>query len=169
MTNTTNPILCCNPEYKARQRVIYASTNLSKNYYTTTKQYLQNRCKTYQQKAFNYLSFNTLNNSIYNSNPYYITVQNNNIFQPGSPSSLANTYLANCQTTAQQYNATQNAMIAQMLSIMLNENIITQAQILEFNSLNIISVSGLFDWINGLPESQKPGAINVFTSFISNP
>jgi len=168
--NTTNPILCCNPEYKARQRVIYASTNLSKNYYTTTKQYLQNRCKTYQQKAFNYLSFkNTLNNSVYNANPYYITVENNNNVQPGSPESLANTYLANCQTNAPQYNATQNAMISQMLSIMLNQNIITQAQILEFNSLNIISISGLFDWINGLPESEKSAAINVFTSYISNP
>jgi hypothetical protein len=167
--NTTNPILCCNPEYKARQRVIYASTNLSKSYYTTTKQYLQNRCKTYEQKAFNYLSYNTLNNSVYNSNPYYISLQPNNSVQAGSPLSLANTYLANCQTNAEQYNATQNAMIAQMLSIMLNQNIITQSEIIEFNSLNINSISGLFAWINGLPESQKPGAISVFTNYISNP
>lgn len=48
--NTTNAKWCCNDEIKAKRRSIYASTNLKKNYYTTTKQYLQNRCKTYDQK-----------------------------------------------------------------------------------------------------------------------
>ena len=165
----TNPILCCNQEYKAKRRAIYASTNLAKNYYTTTKQYLQNRCKTYEQKAFNYLSYQSLDNSIYNSNPYYIATQPNNAAQPGSPLALKNTYLANCQTNAEQYNATQNAMIAQMLSIMLNLNILTQAEVIEFNTLNINSIAGFFDWLNGLPESQKPAALNVFTNYISNP
>jgi hypothetical protein len=167
--NVMNPILCCNQEYKAKRRAIYASTNLAKNYYTTHKQYLQNRCKTYEQKAFNYLSFKTLDNSVYNSNPYYISLQPNSAAQPGSPLALQNTYLANCQTNAEQYNATQNAMIAQMLDMMLNLNIVTQAEITEFNSLNINSIDGFFTWINGLPESQKPGAIKVFTNYISNP
>ena len=31
---TQNATLCCNPEYKAKRRAIYASTNLNKNYYT---------------------------------------------------------------------------------------------------------------------------------------
>jgi hypothetical protein len=167
--NVMNPILCCNQEYKAKRRAIYASTNLAKNYYTTHKQYLQNRCKTYEQKAFNYLSFKTLDNSVYNSNPYYISLQPNSAAQPGSPLALQNTYLANCQTNAEQYNATQNAMIAQMLDMMLNLNIVTQSEITEFNSLNINSIAGFFSWINGLPESQKPGAIKVFTKYISNP
>ena len=167
--NVANPILCCNEEYKAKRRVIYANTFLPKNYYTTHKQYLQNRCKTYEQKAFNYLSYKTLDNSVYNSNPYYISLQPNGAAQPGSPLALQNTYLANCQTNAEQYNATQNAMIAQMLDMMKNLNIITQAEITEFNSLNINSIAGFFNWINGLPESQKSGAINVFTNYISNP
>jgi hypothetical protein len=167
--NVENPILCCNQEYKAKQRVIYASTNLAKNYYTTHKQYLQNRCKTYEQKAFNYLSYQTLNNSVYNSNPYYISMQPNNTVKPGAPLSLQNTYLANCQTNAEQYNATQNAMIAQMLDMMLNLNIVTQAEVTEFNSLNINSIDGFFTWINGLPEQQKTSALKVFTDYISNP
>jgi hypothetical protein len=167
--NVTNPILCCNEEYKAKRRAIYASTNLAKNYYTTTKQYLQNRCKTYEQKAFNYLSYKTLDNSVYSSNPYYISIQPNSSVQAGSPLALQNTYLANCQTNAEQYSATQNAMIAQMLDIMLNLSIVTQTEITEFNTLNINSIAGFFTWINGLSESQKPGAINVFTKYISNP
>ena len=76
---TTNRKFCCNEEYKAKRRSMYASTNLKKNYYTTTKQYLQNRCKTYEQKSFNFVS------------PYQDTVN-----KPGGPETLTNTYLANC-------------------------------------------------------------------------
>jgi hypothetical protein len=167
--NVVNPVLCCNQEYKAKRRAIYASTNLSQNYYTTTKQYLQNRCKTYDQKAFNFLSYKTLDNSAYSSNPYYISTQSNNVAKPGSPLALLNVYLANCQTNAQQYDATQNAMIAQMLDMMLNLNIITQTEINTFNTLDINSIEGFFNWINGLPSSQKTLALKVFTNYISNP
>ena len=82
-STTTNKVLCCNHEYKAKRRAIYASTNLKKNYYTTTKQYLQNRCKTYDQKSFNFES----------------NVMVNNGAKPGSPAALTNTYLANCNST----------------------------------------------------------------------
>ncbi|MDA9072301.1 hypothetical protein N9K75_00345 [bacterium] len=78
-TTTTSRKFCCNEEYKAKRRSMYASTNLKKNYYTTTKQYLQNRCKTYEQKSFNFVS------------PYQDTVN-----KPGGPETLTNTYLANC-------------------------------------------------------------------------
>lgn len=78
---TQTALFCCNDEYKAKRMVIYASTNLKKNYYTTTKQYLQNRCKTYEQKSFNYLS----------NNPY-----DKPYVKPGGPDSLSNTYFGNC-------------------------------------------------------------------------
>lgn len=169
-SNTTNSTWCCNQERIAKQRVIYASTNLKKNYYTTTKQYLQNRCKTFNQKAFNFLSYQTnLNNSIYQNNPYYISVDGNKGPTPGSPLALANTYLANCQLNSQLYEGSEIAFINQMLSIMLNENIITQAEVSEFNSTGINSIQGFFNWIQGLPESQKTSANVVFQVFISNP
>ena len=166
--NTTNSKLCCNQEKNAKQRVIYASTNLKKNYYTTTKQYLQNRCKTYDQKAFNFLSYRT-NGSNDTNNPYYYSVDGNNGPTPGSPQALANTYLANCQLNTQLYEGTELALINQMLDIMLNENIITQAQYNEFQSSGINSIQGFFNWIQGLPESQKASAIVVFEVFINNP
>jgi hypothetical protein len=167
-SNTTNNVLCCNQEKFAKQRVIYASTNLKKNYYTTTKQYLQNRCKTYDQKAFNFLSYRTndLNN---NNNPYYYSVDGNNGPKPGGPLALANTYLANCQLNAQLYEGTELAFIYQMLGIMLNENIITQTEVDQFNSTGINSIPGFFDWIQGLPEGQKQPALVVFEVFINNP
>ena len=76
---TTNRKNCCNEEYKAKRRTMYASTNLQKKYYTTTKQYLQNRCKTYEQKSFNFV-------------PLHKDMDN----KPGGPETLTNTYLANC-------------------------------------------------------------------------
>ena len=79
--NTQNAILCCNDEIKAKRRVIYASTNLSKKYYTTTKQYLQNRCKTFEQKSYNFVSDNS---------------DDKDYVKPGGPESLSNTYVGNC-------------------------------------------------------------------------
>ena len=167
---TTNSTLCCNEEYKAKRRAIYASTNLKKNYYTSTKQYLQNRCKTYDQKAFNFLSYRTnLDASVYNANPYYFSVDGNNGPKPGAPLALANTYLANCQPNAQIYDATENALIAEMLAIMLNAKILTITEINTFNTLGINSIRGFFNWINGLPANQKTPALTVFTDFIRNP
>jgi hypothetical protein len=168
--NTQNPVWCCNDEFKAKRRAIYASTNLNKNYYTTTKQYLQNRCKTYDQKAFNFLSYRTNSEGPYgNNNPYYYSVDGNKGPTPGSPLALANTYLANCQLNTQLYEGSENAFIYQMLGIMVNENILTLSDVTEFNSTGINSIQGFFNWIQGLPESQKVPATRVFVQFISNP
>jgi hypothetical protein len=168
--NTQNAILCCNDEYKAKRRAIYASTNLKVNYYTTTKQYLQNRCKSIEQKDFNFLSYRTnLDSDVYKSNPYYISVNGANEPKPGSPLALTNTYLANCQPNAQIFNATENALIGQMLSLMVNANVLTQSEATAFNNLGINTIQGFFDWLNGLPESQRVTALEIFTAFIRNP
>jgi hypothetical protein len=53
--NVCNPVLCCNQQRKAVRRTLSASTNLSKNYYQTSKAYLKNRCRTFQQRQFNYV------------------------------------------------------------------------------------------------------------------
>jgi hypothetical protein len=168
--NTTNSIWCCNQEKNAKQRVIYASTNLKKNYYTTTKQYLQNRCKTYDQKVFNFLSARSNTDGPYgNNNAYYISLGGNNAPKAGSPLALTNTYLANCQLNAQLYEGSENAFIYQMIGIMLNKNIITQEQANDFYKTGINSIQGFFDWIQGLPDSQKQLANVVFKEFIDNP
>ena len=168
--NTTNPVWCCNQEKMARRRVVYANTNLNKNYYTTTKQYLQNRCKTFDQKAFNFLSYKTNTNGPYNNNnPYYYSVDGNDGSKPGGPLSLLNTYLANCQLNVQLYEGSENAFIYKLINIMLTEKILTQTEVNEFNSLNINSIQGFFDWIQGLPEPQKESANVVFKVFIDNP
>jgi len=78
---TQTPSFCCNEERKARRRALPASTKLNKNYYTTLQQYRENRCQTYEQRAFNFVS-----------NAAFVPGA-----KPGSALALSNTYVANCQ------------------------------------------------------------------------
>lgn len=54
--NVTSFALCCSAEKKARKRTQGASTNVSKNYYQTNEAYLYNRCQTFDQRSFNFVS-----------------------------------------------------------------------------------------------------------------
>ena len=75
---TQSPQFCCNQERNALRRVRPASTKLKKNYYITTNDYLYNRCQTFEQKQFNYLSLG------------------NAATKPGAPLSQNNKYKGNC-------------------------------------------------------------------------
>ena len=75
LTNNPEPIsttapFCCNEQKKALKRVRPASTNLKKNYYTTLQQYRQNRCQTYEQKAFNFESKDITQENTFYANCY---------------------------------------------------------------------------------------------------
>jgi len=173
-TNISTNAFCCNPEYKAKRRAIYASTNLKKNYYTSTKQYLQNRCNTYDQKVFNFLSYRTNTNGPYNDNNPYYSVRNSGP-TAGSPETQkasfldTNLYFANCQPGSQIYDATQVALVGQMISIMVNASILNSTNVTDFEALKINSIEGFYKWLNTLPENQKTPAIQVFNDFIRNP
>jgi hypothetical protein len=78
---TQTSSFCCNEEKKARRRALPASTKLNKNYYTSLQQYRENRCQTYDQRAFNFVS-----------NSAFVPGA-----KPGSALALSNTYFANCQ------------------------------------------------------------------------
>jgi len=69
---------CCNQERNALRRMRSANTKLKKNYYTTKTNYLYNRCQTFDQKQFNYMSLG------------------NAATKPGAPLSQDNIYKANC-------------------------------------------------------------------------
>ena len=102
LTNNPEPVscspqLCCNEERKALNRVIYANTNLKKNYYNTHAQYMANRCKTYEQKAFNFYSGPVIPQvyaQIAATNP--ALAAKIIAAKPGSPLSYLNMYVANC-------------------------------------------------------------------------
>jgi len=162
---TQTPKFCCNEERKARRRVVYANTNLKKNYYTTHKQYLQNRCQTYEQKAFNFMAPNPVNIAQVNNNNNVTPKEIANA-KPGSPLALYNTYFANCFPNGEIYDATEDALILKLLNIMETKGILTPEQVQQFEELNKFNLDELFLYIQGL---KNPEAINEFLSFINNP
>ena len=107
------PAWCCNAEKKARRRVTYASTNLKKNYFTTLQQYRENRCLTYDQRAFNFAE----------GDP--------NIGKPGGPESTNSTYYANCQPN------TNNVEPSAFFDSLLSKRIITQEQYDRFKTVSL--------------------------------
>lgn len=162
--NTQNKVLCCNEERKAKRRAIYASTNLKKNYYTTTKQYLQNRCQTYDQKIFNFQQPNPI--QIEESKKYNI---NPNLVKPGSPLATTNTYLANCFPNFEIYDTTEIALVTKFLYILLSNNLITHEQYNEFLIRPYLSFTDVISIINGLPETFKIEANQLFLDYLNNP
>lgn len=95
--NVTNPLLCCNQQRKALQRVLPTNTNINKNYYQTTYMYLYNRCQTFQQRQFNFLR-GVLDPKIFEIIKTYPFVSAKIIeyLKPGDPLSNLNYYVAQC-------------------------------------------------------------------------
>jgi hypothetical protein len=169
-SNTQNNVLCCNQEKFALKRVIYANTNLSKNYYTTHKQYLQNRCKTYNQRIFNFESYNPINIAeIAASENKVVTAAMIKASKPGDPLSITNTYFANCQPNAEIFTASEINLVYIVLDILLKQNIITQEQYNSFIASKNFKLTALFEYLKGLPEVNSGPALTVFIAFINNP
>jgi len=149
----TNPRLCCNQEINAKRLVIYANTNLPQNYYTTHYQYLQNRCKTYQQKAFNFQGRLGINGKA----------------KPGSPLALSNTYLANCYPNTDELTYSQ-VNIARRVFLLLKSQpgILTENDILNYDKDVIDTLYKMTQYLNSI-EGDKERALMIYYNFISNP
>jgi len=167
---TQTPKFCCNAERKALRRVIPASTNLKKNYYTTHTQYMQNRCQTYEQRAFNFVRpyNNSLELQSLMGNPF-ITEKVIAAAKPGSPLATLNTYVANCQPNAEIYQASEINLLAAMMQILKNQHILSESAIAHFYTLNITSLSGFVNYLETLPEPTRGAALKVFADFSNNP
>jgi surface protein len=95
-TQTLN--YCCNQERNALKRIRSSNTKLKKNYFTSTTNYLYNRCQTFEQKQFSYLSSGT------------------STVKPGDPLSKDNKYKGNCNP---------NLEIQHTLSLLSNSSTLT--------------------------------------------
>ena len=159
---TQTPKFCCNEEYKARRRVIYANTNLKKNYYTTHYQYLQNRCQTYNQKAFNFYD-------VYPPLSVNQAAGVNLAEKPGGPKSIDHTYLANCFPNAEIYDATVESLVSRFINRLYNNDIITEYDLNNFKKDYLFNFMDLQTFINTLPDEAKTMASNELNLFFSNP
>lgn len=171
---TQTPTFCCNEEKKARRRVVYASTNLKKNYFTTMQEYRENRCKTYDQRVFNF------QNNAAESHAEILEVYKNNPFidknalqnaKPGSPLSFINTYVGNCQPNGEIAQTNVIAVINRIVDILLQQGIMNQTQLLAFiqQSPRITTMSQFVTFLNVLPQPQKDEALEVYNNYVLNP
>jgi hypothetical protein len=128
---------------------------------------MQNRCQTYEQKIFNFLQPNSLLQNNF-TNPYITekVIQN---AKPGSALATLNTYVSNCQPNAEIYKASEINLIATMIQLMLEQNILTNVQIASFYTLNISTLDGFLKYLNTLNNPIKTLALTLFSNFTNNP
>jgi hypothetical protein len=166
----TQPGNCCNEPRKALLRVRPASTNLKKNYFTTLQQYRENRCKTYEQKAFNFKTENDyLTDAALLKNNPNITAKMIAEAKPGSPLTLLNTYVGNCYPNTGLSTYSQVELVAMSFQILNNNGMFSNDDITNFYNLKIATLQQFVWFISTLKSGKTVQAAYLFKNFITNP
>ena len=156
--NVTNPLLCCNQQRKARQRVLPTSTNVKKNYYQTTDMYLYNRCQTFVQREFNFVS-GTVANTGYDP-----------LAKPGSALASTNLYVAQCNPNSTIELGGQLALFDALAQALLDRGIITQEQLNYYKTLNISTLQQFISkFLDTLPHPTRVAAGIALDVMSTNP
>lgn len=131
--NVTNPLLCCNQQRKARQRVLPSNTNVKKNYYQTTYMYLYNRCQTFQQRQFNFVSGPVDKQILRLFLAYpFVTAKILEYSKPGDPLAIINQYVAQCNPNFTVEKAVEIGFVNSLSKSLLETRFITED---EYNTL----------------------------------
>lgn len=122
---TQSQILCCNAERKSKQMVLPTSTNLKDNYFASSSQYLRNRCQTYDQKAFNFVSSNFSQMAL-----------------------SRNAYVADCNANLMVNNRATLSMMDRLAKVLLQKGIITEEEYGEYIVLRITDLNVFIAFLN---------------------
>jgi hypothetical protein len=170
--NVTNPLLCCNQQRKAIQRVLPTSTNVKKDYYQTQYMYLYNRCQTFEQRQFNFIT-GEVDKNVYNIiiNYPFVSAKIIEYAKPGSPLSLVNLYVAQCNPNSTINQGIEIGFITAVAKSMLNLGIIDNAQ---YNLLVTLNPGSIEEFINFLKTrlssaEQSEEAVKYLYEIASNP
>ena len=166
----TNPRNCCNEPRKALLRVRPASTNLKKNYFTTLQAYRENRCKTYEQRAFNFKTNASylIDSNVVKNNPNVTAKQVANA-KPGSPLALLNTYIANCYPNTGVNPYSQVDLVNMSFQILNNNGVLSATDITNFRNSNVVTLQQFVWFISNLTSGKSQEAAFIFSNFITNP
>lgn len=139
--NTQSPLLCCNAERKAITRALPKSSRLTDNYYSTTGQKLFNRCQTYDQRSYNFIT-SVANNQMLNdfmqndsSAPVVSDFTGNN-----APAAYKNLYVASCNPSIDTNNNVEISIIDRVATILFTNSIITKEENDLYIARKIISI-----------------------------
>jgi hypothetical protein len=164
---TQTPFFCCNAEQKALKRVLPANTVLKKNYYTTSYQYLYNRCQTFEQREFNFLTgvrdINGFDNPL-------IDVAVVDKIKPGAALSEGNLYVANCNPNGEILRATEISILNRLVTLLRENGTFTDANVRDYQLANVTSFSEFGQFLNTkLTDDNKLKAIELSDAFLSSP
>jgi hypothetical protein len=125
--NVTNPLLCCNQQRKAYDRVLPTNTNISKKYYQTTYMYLYHRCQTFKQRQFNFLRGPVDKKllDLFLTYPF-VTAKILQYTQPGDPLSIVNYYVAQCNPNFIVESAVEIGFMNSLSQTLLQANYISK-------------------------------------------
>ena len=170
--NVTNPLLCCNQQRKARQRVLPNSTIVKKDYYQTQYMYLYNRCQTFEQRQFNFIHGEVDKNVLNIILKYpFVSAKLIEYAKPGSPLSLVNYYVAQCNPNSTINQGIEIGFITAVAQSMINLGILDQAQ---YNLLVTLNPGSIEEFINFLKTraysaEQSEQALTYLYEIASNP
>lgn len=162
-----NALFCCNQERKALRRVLPTSTVVKKDYFQTNHMYLYNRCQTFEQREFNFVSGPVDKNVLVLLQQYpFISAKVIEFAKPGSPLALNNLYVAQCVPDT---SIESNAEIAFMTSItnsMLQSDLLSE---IDYNALKNSNVNTIIDLINYLTINKFTDAVSYLYNIANNP
>ena len=127
--NVTNPLLCCNQQKKAYKRTLPSNTNIKKNYYQTTQMYLYNRCQTFKQRQFNFISgpIDKKVEQLFMAYPF-VTAKILEYSKPGDPLSIINLYVAQCNPNFTIEQGVEIGIVNALSQSLLNAKFISQSE-----------------------------------------
>jgi hypothetical protein len=170
--NVTNPLLCCNQQRKAMQRVLPTSTLVKKDYFQTTYMYLYNRCQTFEQRQFNFVTGEVDQNVLNIIKQYpFVSAKLIEYAKPGSPLSLVNLYVAQCNPNLTINQGVEIGFITAVANAMIKNGLMTQAQ---YDLLVQLNPGSIEEFINFLktrlssPEESE-AALKYLYEIGSNP
>lgn len=162
--NVTNPLLCCNQQRKALQRVLPTNTNVKKNYYQTTYMYLYNRCQTFQQRQFNFI-FSPIDKKIeqlFMAYPF-VTAKILEYSKPGDPLSIINLYVAQCNPNFTIEKGIEIGFINNLSKSLFDAGFISEA---EYNTLISASPLSVATFISSLQNILTPEQYKIVIEYL---
>lgn len=168
--NVANPLLCCNAQRKARQRVLPTSTLVKKNYFQTNHMYLYNRCQTFEQRQFNFV-YGIADQAVLEILQKYPNISPKVLayIKPGDPLSFVNTYVAQCSPNTVIDIAVLSQFLAAVGIALLENNIITKDEYDSIISLNFNNIQAFVSALQKLPPQQAAIALSYLYRLASIP
>jgi hypothetical protein len=162
--NVTNPLLCCNQQRKALQRVLPTNTNVKKNYYQTTYMYLYNRCQTFQQRQFNFISgpIDKKLEQLFLAYPF-VTAKILEYSKPGDPLSIINLYVAQCNPNFTVERGVEIGFVNALSKSLLDAGFISQE---EYNTLIGESSLSVETFITSLQNILTPEQYKIVIDYL---